>query len=131
MPEAGPSTVRTGLGDERATEPGGRVLVIGAGGLGCAAVLALAAAGVRRIGVVDDDRVDATNLHRQLLHGTASIGELKDSSLAAGLGDRLPAACVEPHAVRFDAASAGALCAAYDVIVDGSDNFATKFLAND
>jgi molybdopterin/thiamine biosynthesis adenylyltransferase len=129
MTQAAPSTVRAGRSGERATERG--VLVIGAGGLGCAAALALAAAGVRRIGVVDDDRVDATNLHRQLLHGASSIGELKVSSLARGLGGRFPAVCVEAHAVRFDATSAAALCAAYDVIVDGSDNFATKFLAND
>jgi molybdopterin-synthase adenylyltransferase len=129
MPQAGPSTVSAGRSDERATPPG--VLVIGAGGLGCAAVLALAAAAVRRIGVVDDDRVEATNLHRQLLHSTASIGELKVSSLARGLGGRFPAVCVEGHAVRFDTSSAPALCAAYDVIVDGSDNFATKFLSND
>lgn len=131
LPQAEPSVFRAGRSDQSAIEPAGRVLVIGAGGLGCAAVLALAAAGVRRIGVVDDDRVDATNLHRQLLHGAASIGELKVFSLARGLADRFPRTSVEPHAVRFDAASAGALCAAYDVIVDGSDNFATKFLAND
>ena len=62
-------------------------LVIGAGGLGCAAVLALAAAGVRRIGVVDDDRVDPTNLHRQLLHGDASVGELKVVSLQERFGE--------------------------------------------
>src|SRR3954466_8868422 len=103
MPQDGAFAVRAGRSDERATGPGGCVLVIGAGGLGCAAVLALAAAGVRRIGVVDDDRVDATKLHRPLLHGAASIGELKVSSLARGLRDRFPAASIEGHAVRFDA----------------------------
>jgi molybdopterin/thiamine biosynthesis adenylyltransferase len=129
MSRAGASAVRDGRSDDRAAERS--VLVIGAGGLGCAAVLALAAAGVRRIGVVDDDRVDATNLHRQLLHGVGSIGELKVASLARGLRARYPGAVVEAHAVRFDAGSAAALCAGHDVIVDGSDNFATKFLAND
>ena len=107
------------------------VLIIGAGGLGCPAAFALAAAGVTRIGVVDDDRVDASNLHRQILHGSGDVGELKVVSLARALTRRFPAVTVATHAVRFDSASAAALVAAYDVIVDGSDNFATKFLAND
>jgi molybdopterin/thiamine biosynthesis adenylyltransferase len=107
------------------------VLVIGAGGLGCPAVLALAAAGVRRIGVVDDDRVDATNIHRQIFHGVSSVGLLKVDSLASAVAIRFPDVTIQPHPIRFDAASAAALCAQYDVIVDGSDNFATKFLAND
>jgi adenylyltransferase/sulfurtransferase len=107
------------------------VLVIGAGGLGCPAAFTLAAAGVRHIGVVDDDRVDATNLHRQILHATAEVGAPKVASLARALARRFPAVRVTTHAVRFEASTAAALCAAYDVIVDGSDNFATKFLAND
>jgi molybdopterin/thiamine biosynthesis adenylyltransferase len=107
------------------------VLVIGAGGLGCPAVFALAAAGARRIGVVDDDRVDASNLHRQLFHGVGAVGALKVDSLARAVGARFPAVALEIHAIRFDAASAARLVEAYDVIVDGSDNFATKFLAND
>jgi molybdopterin/thiamine biosynthesis adenylyltransferase len=107
------------------------VLVIGAGGLGCPAALALAAAGVRRIGLVDDDRVDASNLPRQVLFGDEDVGELKVVAAARALGRRFPEVKVETHAVRFDAASALALVAAYDVIVDGSDNFATKFVAND
>jgi len=106
------------------------VLVIGAGGLGCAAVFALAAAGVTRLGVVDDDRVDASNLHRQLFHGIGSVGEPKVVSLARAVAARFPSVQVETHAVRFEAGSA-ALLARYDVLVDGSDNFATKFLAND
>ena len=112
----------------RAPAPG--VLVIGAGGLGCAAVFALAAGGVGRIGVVDDDRVDASNLHRQLFHGVASVGDPKVASLARAVRARFPAVGIETHAVRFDA-GASPLLARYDVIVDGSDNFATKFLAND
>jgi molybdopterin/thiamine biosynthesis adenylyltransferase len=107
------------------------VLVIGAGGLGCPAVFALAAAGVRRIGVVDDDRVDDTNLHRQIFHGVGTVGELKVTSLARAVGARFPLITIETHAVRFDATCAASLLARYDVLVDGSDNFATKFLAND
>ena len=106
------------------------VLVIGAGGLGCAAVFALAAARVTRVGVVDDDRVDASNLHRQLFHGMASVGEPKVASLARAVAARFPWLQVEPLAGRFDAGSV-ALLARYDVLVDGADNFATKFLAND
>jgi len=111
--------------------PRGSVLIVGAGGLGCPAAFALAAAGVTRIGIADDDRVDTSNLHRQILHGTADVGELKVVSLARALARRFPAVTVTTHAERFDSTTAAALVAAYDVIVDGSDNFATKFLAND
>jgi len=106
-------------------------LVIGAGGLGCAAVFALAAAGARRIGVVDADRVDATNLHRQLFHGVAAVGELKVASLARAAQARFPALAIETFPSRFDATNAPAIALRFDVLVDGSDNFATKFLAND
>ena len=107
------------------------VLIIGAGGLGCPAAFALAAAGVTELGVVDDDRVDASNLHRQILHGTPDLGALKVDSLARALTRRFPGVRVTTHALRFDSDSAAALVAAHDVIVDGSDNFATKFVAND
>jgi adenylyltransferase/sulfurtransferase len=106
-------------------------LIIGAGGLGCPAALALAAAGVRRIAVVDDDRVDATNLHRQVLFGDADVGDLKVAAFARALARRFPDIAVETHALRFEVGNAAALVAAHDVVVDGSDNFATKFLAND
>ena len=106
-------------------------LIIGAGGLGCPAALALAAAGVSRLGVVDADRVDATNLHRQILFADADIGEPKVVAFARALARRHPRLAVETHAVRFDAGNARELIAEYDVVVDGSDNFATKFLAND
>ena len=109
----------------------GSVLIIGAGGLGCPAALALAAAGVPRIGVVDDDRVEATNLHRQPLFTEADVGELKAVAFARALGRSFPALRVEIHAVRFEVENAIGLASSYDVIVDGSDNFATKFLAND
>lgn len=109
------------------------VLIIGAGGLGCPAAFAVAAAGVTRIGVVDDDRVDASNLHRQFLHGVtdADAGELKVVSLARALARRFPAVQVATHAQRFDSATAAALVDAHDVVIDGTDNFASKFLAND
>ncbi len=110
-------------------DPG--VLVIGAGGLGCPAVFALAAAGVRRIGVVDDDRVEVSNIHRQVFHGMASLGELKVVSLGRAVAVRYPDVTIDSHAIRFDVTSAATLVDRYDVIVDGSDNFATKFLAND
>src|SRR4051812_20383267 len=110
-------------------EPG--VLIIGAGGLGCPAALALGAGGVRRIGIVDDDRVDASNLHRQVLFTEADVGELKAVAAARALSRRFPALDVVAHAVRFDVTNARELMAAYDVVIDGSDNFATKFLAND
>ena len=107
------------------------VLILGAGGLGCPAALALGAAGVTRIGIVDDDRVDASNLHRQVLFADADVGELKVTAFVRALARRFPALRVEPHAVRFEVTNAEALVAAYDIIVDGTDNFAAKFLAND
>jgi molybdopterin/thiamine biosynthesis adenylyltransferase len=110
-------------------DPG--VLIIGAGGLGCPAALALGAGGARRIGIVDDDRVDASNLHRQVLFTDADVGEPKAVAAARALSRRFRALDVVPHAVRFDVTTARELCAAYDVVIDGSDNFATKFLAND
>jgi adenylyltransferase/sulfurtransferase len=109
----------------------GSVLILGAGGLGCPAALALGAAGVTRIGVIDDDRVDASNLHRQVLFADADVGELKVTAFGRALTRRYPALRVEPHAARFEVANAAALVAAYDIIVDGTDNFAAKFLAND
>jgi len=108
------------------------VLVVGAGGLGCPAVLALAAAGVRRITIVDDDRVDASNLHRQVLHGVSAVGDFKVHSLARALRARHPEVEVTSHVGRFDAELAARLgLGAHAALVDASDNFATKFLAND
>jgi adenylyltransferase/sulfurtransferase len=109
----------------------GAALIIGAGGLGCPAALALAAAGVRRVGVVDDDRVDQTNLQRQVLFTDEDVGQLKVEAFARGLARRFSGVKVEAHAVRFEAGNAAELVAGHDVILDGSDNFATKFLAND
>jgi molybdopterin/thiamine biosynthesis adenylyltransferase len=126
----GGGTAASGAADSLPGRAGAGVLVIGAGGLGCAAVFALAAAGVSRIGVIDDDRVDISNVHRQLFHTTAAVGEPKVASLARALALRFPTVRLEPHRARFDATTA-ALVGRYDVVVDGSDNFATKFLAND
>ena len=107
------------------------ILIIGAGGLGCPAALALGAGGVRRIGIVDDDRVDASNLHRQVLFADGDVGAPKAIAFARALRRRFPALDVATYPVRFDVANARDLIAAYDVVIDGSDNFATKFLAND
>jgi molybdopterin/thiamine biosynthesis adenylyltransferase len=109
----------------------GRVLLVGAGGLGCGAALGLAAAGVSLLGVVDDDVVDESNLHRQILHEERAVGTPKAASLARTLARRFPAVRVVPHRERFDATTAGRLLAGYDVLVDGSDNLGTKFLCND
>ncbi|MDX9859325.1 MAG: molybdopterin-synthase adenylyltransferase MoeB [Rhodospirillales bacterium] len=108
-----------------------RVLVVGAGGLGSPLLLYLAAAGVGTLGVVDDDTVDLTNLQRQIVHTTASIGRLKVDSAAETLAAVNPGVKVVRHAERFTAANAARLIAGYDLVADGSDNFETKFLLND
>ncbi len=108
-----------------------RALVIGAGGLGGPALLALASAGVGRLVLVDDDAVDPSNLHRQPLFGAADVGARKAEVAARRLRQLFPAVQVEPHDRRFDDASAFELARAADVVVDGSDNFPTKFLASD
>ncbi|PRB07438.1 molybdopterin biosynthesis protein MoeB [Microbacterium sp. MYb72] len=108
-----------------------RVLVIGAGGLGSALVPALAGAGVGTIGIVDDDLVELSNLHRQLSHGVADIGRAKVDSLAETVRAIDPACTVHRHRERAVAANLPGLLADYDLLVDGSDNFATRYLAND
>jgi adenylyltransferase/sulfurtransferase len=116
----------------RTNEPPG-VLILGAGGLGCPAALALVAAGVTRIGIVDDDRVEMTNLHRQILFRDADVGQPKAMAFARAVANQEQAwgVGITPHAVRFDAGNALELFQQYDVIIDGTDNFAAKFLAND
>jgi adenylyltransferase/sulfurtransferase len=108
-----------------------RVLIIGAGGLGSPAALYLAAAGVGTLGLVDFDRVDLTNLQRQILHGTATVGRPKVESAAARLADLNPHVRVIPIEERLSAANARALLDGYDIIVDGTDNFPTRYLVND
>lgn len=108
-----------------------RVLCIGAGGLGCPALLYLAAAGVGTIGLVDFDKVDITNLQRQILHGTSDVGRKKTESASERLQEINPHVVREVHECRFTSENAESLVARYDVIVDGSDNFATRYLSND
>lgn len=108
-----------------------RVLVIGAGGLGSACVPYLVGAGVGTIGVIDDDRVELSNLHRQIAHGTADIGRPKTDSLADTAARLNPAATIVRHQLRLTSANAIELFSDYDLVIDGSDNFATRYLAND
>src|ERR1700746_3986337 len=108
-----------------------RVLFIGAGGLGSPAALYLAAAGVGKLGIVDFDRVDLTNLQRQILHGTKDIGRTKLESANDRLRDINSDIELELHHCRFSSENAEQIVADYDVIVDGSDNFATRYLSND
>jgi adenylyltransferase/sulfurtransferase len=110
---------------------GSRVLLIGAGGLGSPAALYLAAAGVGTLGIVDDDRVDLSNLQRQVLHGSATLGRPKVDSAAARLADLNPGVRVVKHPVRLTADNARALVRDYDLVIDGSDNFPTRYLVND
>jgi molybdopterin/thiamine biosynthesis adenylyltransferase len=108
-----------------------RVLVVGAGGLGSPLVLYLAAAGVGAIGVVDDDRVELSNLQRQVAHTTGRLGAPKAGSAAEAARAINPGVDVEAHAARLTARNAGALIGGYDIVCDGSDNFATRFLVAD
>lgn len=108
-----------------------RVLCLGAGGLGSPAALYLAAAGVGTIGIVDDDAVALSNLHRQLLHGTNDVGRQKTESARDRLQEVNPEVEVRLHACRFTSLNAQQILADYDVLVDGTDNFATRYLSND
>src|SRR3984893_14031073 len=108
-----------------------KVLVIGAGGIGSPALLYLAAAGVGRIGVIDDHQVALSNLQRQGIHGTADVGRAKTASAAEAARRLNPHVQLDVHAARFDTANALGLVSAADVVLDGSDNFATRYLASD
>ncbi|MBV9812305.1 MAG: molybdopterin-synthase adenylyltransferase MoeB [Acetobacteraceae bacterium] len=118
-------------GTGQATLRASRVLVVGAGGLGCPVVLYLAAAGVGTIGVVDDDTVELSNLQRQVAHGTASLGRPKADSAAAAARAINPDVKLEPHRTRLDTGNARELIGGYDLVCDGADNFATRFLVAD
>jgi len=109
----------------------GRVLLVGAGGLGSPAALYLAAAGVGRLSLVEFDRVDVTNLQRQVLHGTKDVGRPKAESARDRLRDLNPHVSLAIHDVRLDAGNALALVRDHDLVVDGTDNFATRYLLND
>src|SRR2546423_1073663 len=108
-----------------------RVLCIGAGGLGSPAALYLAAAGVGAIGIVDFDDVDLSNLQRQILHGTKDVGRAKLQSAQDRLRDINPEIDIELHQCRFSSENASEIVSKYDLVVDGSDNFATRYLSND
>src|SRR5260370_9547720 len=108
-----------------------RVLCIGAGGLGSPAALYLAAAGAGTIGIVDFDDVDLSNLQRQILHGTKDIGRGKLESAQDRLRDINPEIEIELHDCRFSSENASQIVSQYDIVVDGSDNFATRYLSND
>jgi sulfur-carrier protein adenylyltransferase/sulfurtransferase len=108
-----------------------RVLVVGAGGLGSPALLYLAAAGVGTIGVVDDDVVDTTNLQRQVVHGVADVGRAKTESAADAVHAISPTTQVVQHRERLDEATALAVVADYDLVLDGADNFPTRYLVGD
>ena len=108
-----------------------RVLVIGAGGLGSPLLLYLAAAGVGTIGITDADRVDLTNLQRQIVHVTNRVGALKVDSARETLAAINPGVRVETHPLRLSAENAGVLIRGYDIVVDGSDNFETRYLLTD
>ena len=108
-----------------------RVLVIGAGGLGAPALLYLAAAGVGTIGVVDDDTVTLSNLQRQVIHATADVGRPKVESAASAIARLNPHVVVQTHAMRIAAGNALDLIGQYDIVADGSDNFATRYLVSD
>ncbi|TIW85936.1 MAG: thiamine biosynthesis protein ThiF, partial [Mesorhizobium sp.] len=119
LPEVG------GAGQQKLKQA--RVLVIGAGGLGAPVLEYLAAAGVGTLGVVDDDAVSLSNLQRQVIHGTDTIGMLKTQSAEAAIARINPNISVETHTFRLTAENAPALVARYDVVVDGSDNFETRY----
>ncbi|KQM82709.1 ThiF family adenylyltransferase [Agromyces sp. Leaf222] len=108
-----------------------RVLVVGAGGLGSALVPYLAGSGVGTIGLVDDDTVELSNLHRQVSHGVADVGRPKVDSLADAVASIDPACRVIRHRDRLTSANALEVLAGYDLVVDGSDNFPTRYLVND
>ncbi len=108
-----------------------KVLVIGAGGLGSPALLYLAAAGIGTLGIVDDDDVDLSNLQRQIIHGVADVGRPKIESARDAIAALNPLVDVRLHNVRLDASNALELFAGYDLILDGADNFATRYLVND
>lgn len=108
-----------------------KVLVVGAGGLGSPVLVYLAAAGIGTLGVVDFDEVDLSNLHRQILHGSDSVGRKKTDSAVDRLREVNPNVKVVPHRERFTAENGLRIAREYDLIIDGTDNFATRYLVND
>ncbi len=110
---------------------GAKVLIVGAGGLGSPLLLYLAAAGVGTLGIIDDDRVELSNLQRQVLHSTETLDTTKVASAAARLSALNPEVGVETYSVRLDAGNALELLEPYNLIIDGSDNLPTRYLVSD
>jgi molybdopterin-synthase adenylyltransferase len=108
-----------------------RVLVVGAGGLGSPVLMYLAAAGVGTLGIIDDDRVSLDNLQRQIAHDTAGVGKPKVESARQAIAQLNPHVAVETHEARIDAGNALDIISRYDIVADGSDNFATRYLVSD
>lgn len=108
-----------------------RVLVVGAGGLGCPALQYLAAAGVGTLGIVDEDRVSVTDLHRQILYTTNDVGALKVERAAEAIQRLNPEVRVVPHPIRLTSADALDILQQYDLVLDASDNFGTRYMVND
>lgn len=108
-----------------------RILIIGAGGIGSPALLYLAAAGTGSLTVIDDDKVSLSNLQRQVVHSTPDVGRLKTDSAAEAIRRLNPNVRIETVAARLGAENAPALISAHDVVLDGSDNFATRYLVSD
>ncbi len=108
-----------------------KVLCVGAGGLGSPALMYLAAAGVGTLGIVDFDVVDESNLQRQIIHGTSDVGKSKAVSAKETIAEINPLVTVNLHEERLDSDNAMQIFAGYDLIVDGTDNFATRYLVND
>ena len=123
LPEVGPEGQR--LLNEAS------ILVVGAGGLGSPALLYLAAAGIGRIGIIDDDSVDLSNLQRQVLHGTSAVGEAKVISAERRLNDLNPEVTIEAYEARLEVVNALDLIGGFDLVIDGSDNFSTRYLISD
>jgi adenylyltransferase/sulfurtransferase len=118
-------------GQGQAALAAARVLMIGAGGLGAPGLMYLAAAGVGTLGVIDDDVVSLSNLQRQIIHATPDVGRLKVDSAAETVLALNPHVTLRTHALRLTADNAMALLNQYDLVVDGSDNFATRYLVAD
>ena len=108
-----------------------KVLVVGAGGLGSPALLYLAAAGVHTLGIAEFDEVDESNLQRQIIHGQSDIGKSKAQSAKESIAETNPYVDVVVHDVRLDNDNVFEIFSQYDLIVDGTDNFATRYLVND
>ena len=118
-------------GQGQAALKAAKVLVIGAGGLGAPALMYLAAAGVGTLGVIDDDVVTLSNLQRQIIHTTADVGKAKTDSAAESVAALNPHVRFITHEMRLQAANALEIVGGYDLVVDGSDNFTTRYLVSD